>query len=167
MIKRISLSLLVSLFVWTLYIGLQGDREKAQEGEKAPHFQLNSVQGEPNKLSDYKGEFLVLNFWATWCEPCKTEMPILEEFSQQEEDVAVIGINMTNNEASQDQVLHFIQDNKIRFPILLDSSGSVFEKYSILSLPSTFFINKDGVIVKYHAGPLTGKDLQKIVGAFD
>jgi peroxiredoxin len=165
--KWISLSLLVPLFIWTLYNGLHGDREKAQEGQKAPQIHLNSAQGDPVKLSDYKGEFIALNFWATWCEPCKTEMPILEEFSQQAEGAAVIGINMTNNEASQDQVLHFMKENKIHFPILLDSSGKVFEKYNIMSLPSTFFINKEGVIVKYHAGPLTVKDLHEITEEFD
>jgi peroxiredoxin len=164
--KRISLVLLVSLFAWTLFAGFKGDREYAEKGHKAPQFQLVSIQGESMKLTDFDGKLIVLNFWATWCGPCKTEMPALNQFSQQSEDITVIGINMTGNESSKTAVMQFVKEYEISFPILLDHSGSVFEKYRILSLPSTFFINEDGMIVEYHTGPLTEEYLRETARKF-
>ncbi|MCA1041855.1 TlpA family protein disulfide reductase [Bacillus infantis] len=167
MAKRISLVLLVSLFAWTLFAGFKGDQDEyAEKGHTAPQFQLASIHGKSMKLTDYDGKLIVLNFWATWCGPCNTEMPALNQFSQQSEDITVIGINMTDNESSKTAVMQFVKEYEISFPILLDHSGSVFEKYRILSLPSTYFINEDGVIVEYHIGPLTERYLQETTRKF-
>jgi len=114
-------------------------------GGPAPQFELKTVMGQTIKLSDYKGEFIVLNFWATWCVACIKEMPEFQKTHQSSEDnnIKIIGVNFSE---SKKKVAKFIQDNNFSFPMLLDGFGNTAENYRVRSLPVTYFISPDGII---------------------
>lgn len=114
-------------------------------GKKAPNFELQTTTGEWVKLSDFQGTPVIINFWATWCPPCIEEMPDLEQFYQ-EEDVIVLGVNVTSRETSMQEIIDFQEKLQITFPILLDNANEVSELYHILPIPTTYFIDENGII---------------------
>jgi len=112
-------------------------------GAKAPDFSLRNLKGETVKLSDFKGKKVMLNFWATWCPPCKQEMPAIQQFFEEKgEDVVILAVNIDGAE----DVIEFVQSRKITFPILLDENNRVNEQYKIVTIPTTFFIDEKGII---------------------
>jgi peroxiredoxin len=113
-------------------------------GGPAPTFKLETVDGQILNLSDLKGQFVILNFWATWCVPCVKEMPEFQKAHQSlNQKVKIIGINLAE---SKEQVNDYIRGKGYSFPILLDGYGNVSQEYEVLHLPVTFFITPDGVI---------------------
>lgn len=123
-----------------------------KKGEIAPDFELENLKGDIIKLSDFKGKKVILNFWATWCPPCKDEMPDMEEFYQQAgKDVVILAVNID----PQYNVKKFVKENKITFPILLDRKDQVNTKYQIISIPTTYFIDEKGIIRHKHISVLT------------
>ena len=114
-------------------------------GGPAPQFELKTMTGQNFKLSDFKGRFVVLNFWATWCVPCIKEMPEFEKAHRLSEknNITIIGVNLGE---SKNPVKKFIEDHRLSFPILLDGFGNTTEKYRVRSLPVTYFISPDGII---------------------
>ena len=113
-------------------------------GGPAPTFKLEAVDGQILNLSDLKGQFVILNFWATWCVPCVKEMPEFQKAHQSlNQKVKIIGINLAE---SKEQVNDYIRGKGYSFPILLDGYGNVSQEYEVLHLPVTFFITPDGVI---------------------
>lgn len=114
-------------------------------GGPAPHFELETVGGQTIKLSDFKGEFVVLNFWATWCVPCIKEMPELQKAHQfsGNNNIKIIGVNLGESKKKVDK---FIRDYHLSFPVLLDGFGNTSEKYKVRSLPVTYLITPDGII---------------------
>jgi len=124
-----------------------------QEGFIAPDFTLGSLNSTEFTLSDFRGRPVVINFWASWCPPCRAEMPAFQEAYIEflSRDLIFVGINATN----QDQltsVEEFTKNNNLTFPILLDRSGSVSSLYNIHSLPTTIFIDRSGIIQKIIIG---------------
>jgi peroxiredoxin len=120
-------------------------------GAKAPDFELKTLTGETVILSNLKGKKVMLNFWATWCPPCKAEMPEMEQFSKEaNEDILVLAVNID----PQLDVQGFIDENKITFPILLDAEDKVNETYQILSIPTTYFIDSKGIIQNKYTGAM-------------
>lgn len=115
-------------------------------GAKAPNFKLETLGGNEVELSDYKGKKVLLNFWATWCPPCKKEMPDLEKYSQQVgNDVVILAVNID----PENDVKSFVEDNELSFIIPLDRRGEkkqVNEQYKVHSIPTTFFIDSKGII---------------------
>jgi len=129
-------------------------------GGPAPHFELEDVAGQTIKLSDYKGEFVVLNFWATWCVPCSKEMPELQKAHRLlgKNNIKIIGVNLGEPKKRVDK---FTQDHHLSFPILLDGFGNISEKYKVRSLPVTYFISPDGIIrEEIFGGGLTKKIIE-------
>lgn len=114
-------------------------------GKMAPNFELQTTSGEWVKLSDFQGTPVIINFWATWCPPCVEEMPDLERFYQNE-DVVVLGINVTSRETSMQEIIDFQERLQLTFPILLDNANEVSELYHILPIPTTYFIDENGII---------------------
>ncbi|MEH7109626.1 redoxin domain-containing protein, partial [Bacillus sp. JJ1764] len=105
-------------------------------GSKAPDFELKTLTGETVKLSELKGKKVMLNFWATWCPPCKAEMPDMEKFHSEVGDkVTILAVNID----PQLDVKGFVNEYKITFPILLDTDDGVNGKYQVLSIPTTYF----------------------------
>lgn len=112
-------------------------------GTKAPDFELKTLAGETVKLSDLKGKKVMLNFWATWCPPCKAEMPAMEQFHKEAGDeVVILAVNIDPHL----DVKAFVDENGITFPIPLDEEDKVNEMYQILSIPTTYFIDTNGNI---------------------
>jgi cytochrome c biogenesis protein CcmG/thiol:disulfide interchange protein DsbE len=124
-----------------------------QEGFLAPDFELATTTGDIAVITEMRGQALIVNFWASWCPPCRAEMPafqqIREEFSGS--DLAILGVNVTSQDARAD-VEDFLEQYQLEFTIPLDISGQASRTYQIHSLPTTFFINKEGIIEKVIVG---------------
>jgi peroxiredoxin len=126
-------------------------------GQPAPDFSLADLAGETVQLSQFRGKVVFLNFWATWCVPCRDEMPLLQEFTQEQgKDAVVVGVNL--DEASS-QVADFITQEQITFPILLDEDGIVASQYYIRGYPTTIVIDPNGRVLAIHIGTLTKTNL--------
>lgn len=141
-------SLFISRCILIVFLGLfLSGMAKAPPlvGGPAPQFELETVGGQTIKLSDFKGEFVVLNFWATWCVPCSKEMPEFQKAHQTfaDKNIKIIGVNFGE---PKKRVYKFTQDNNLSFLVLLDGFGNTAEKYKVRSLPVTYFISPDGII---------------------
>lgn len=123
-------------------------------GQRAPGFALETVEGEMLSLADYEGRQVVLNFWASWCPPCREELPELIAFGE-ETGIPVLGVNATKNERRGKQdVDAFLQEVPVSFPVLLDEEGTVEKTYRVVALPTTYVIGPDGVITAKQVGPV-------------
>ncbi|MEW6240790.1 MAG: TlpA disulfide reductase family protein [Chloroflexota bacterium] len=118
-----------------------------REGFLSPDFTLDALDGSRITLSELRGRVVVVNFWATWCLPCREETPALEKSYElyKNADVVVLGVNLTNQD-SVSEVASFAREFELTYPILLDRDGSVGYLYQVNGLPTTFFINREGVI---------------------
>lgn len=118
-----------------------------REGFLAPDFTLDTLDGNKATLSGLRGKIVVVNLWATWCLPCRQETPALEKAYEQYKDsgVVILGVDLTNQDLVSD-VESFVQEFKLTYPILLDRDGSVGYQYQIKGIPTTFFINREGII---------------------
>ena len=116
-------------------------------GFEAPEFSLKSQTGETMSTLDYLGKPLVINLWASWCPPCRAEMPAMERIYQEykDEGLEILAVNITTQDSKQEAV-QFARDLGISFPILFDESGIVSQTYHLQALPTTFFIDEIGVI---------------------
>jgi peroxiredoxin len=134
-----------------------------QIGEQAPDFSLADLQGNPVRLSRLRGRVVVLNFWATWCPPCRNELPDLQSFyaDYQSRGVMVLGINQRE---AIDLVRDFRDNQKLTFPILLDHDSQVGKQYHVDSLPRTVFLDRSGTIRSILYGPSTRWVFVTLVG---
>ena len=126
-----------------------------QAGNLAPDFELDNLEGQTISLGDLRGSPVLVNFWATWCPPCRAEMPYLEEVYKEwsGKGVAFLAINMGE---SSSQVGEFIQSHTLALPVLLDARQDIAQRYNIQYIPTTFFIDKDGIIQNVKVGAFTG-----------
>jgi thiol-disulfide isomerase/thioredoxin len=117
----------------------------------APDFSLPDTDGQQVSLQQYRGKVVFLNFWATWCIPCREEMPVLERLHQtyHVQDLAIISIDLKE---SADQVKTFFQKHSLSFPALLDQNGSVFRDYLVAGMPTTYLIGRDGTLLARGVG---------------
>lgn len=135
----------------------------------APDFTLTDQFGEEHTLSDYKGKTVFLNFWATWCPPCKREMPeiqkLYEDYGGNEDDLIVLGVAGPNmgREGDVDSIKDFLEENEYTFPVVMDETGILFSQYGISAFPTTFMIDKDGNVFGYVESALTGEIMENIV----
>jgi peroxiredoxin len=113
----------------------------------APEISLTSLDGEVVNLSDLRGQVVLVNIWASWCTPCKTEMPAIQNMYDKYKDdgFVVLAVNATNSD-NINNVMNFVDNQNLTFPILLDIEGAISQKYQVQALPSSFFITKDGII---------------------
>jgi len=134
-------------------------------GFAAPDFTLDTLDGGQLTLSRLQGHPVVLNLWASWCLPCRYEMPIIEKVFQKYKDAGliVIGLNLTSQDSVSD-IRAFVEELGLTFPIVLDRNGAVSERYQLLGLPSTFFIDQKGIIRSVVVGgPMSEATLQSNV----
>jgi len=136
-------------------------------GNLAPDFQLNNLEGEPVSLSDFRGNPVMLNFWATWCSPCVREMPDIQSMYD-EQSIKGLVLLPVNMGGTSSQVKGFLQSHNLSLPVLLDIDRDVAQKYGIRYIPTTFFIDKDGIIQVVRFGAFPNKeaiesDLNKIM----
>ena len=133
-------------------------------GHPAPNFSLAVIQpstaNSTLSLSNFKGKAIVLNFWASWCDPCKEEAPLLENawkhMQAQGKNIIFLGIDFQD---ARTNAINFMQANGITYPTLLDTDGSVVTKYHIVSLPDTIFINQQGTVVSKVLQQITAQAL--------
>ena len=139
-------------------------RNPIKEGQPAPDFTLQTADGEQIRLSDYLGEKVLINFWASWCPPCREEMHVFENyFIANKPKAHLISINLTYAEKAIDDVQGYLRKNNLTFPVLLDTKGKTGESYQVLTLPTSIFIDSNGIIQKKWIGPLDNKTLQSIL----
>lgn len=126
-------------------------------GEAAPDFSLPATDGATVRLSDLRGRPVLLNFWATWCAPCRHELPLLQAAQQpQGEGLVVLGINVRE---SPDKVSAFASELDLELPLLLDRDGRVGDAYRVYGLPTSLLVDRDGLIAARHVGPLDAATL--------
>lgn len=145
---------------------------KAEEPELMPaiDFTLKDQYGNTHTLSDYKGKTVFLNFWATWCPPCRAEMPdiqkIYETYDTEGEDALIVlgvaGPNM-GSEKSEEEIIKFLEENGYTYPVVMDTTGEMFRAYGIYSFPTTFMIDRDGNVFGYASGQLNEDMIKSII----
>ena len=126
-----------------------------QVGFAAPDFTLETLEGETISLSELRGQAVLVNFWATWCPPCRAEMPAIQRVYDRYRDrgFTVLAVNLQEGEG---QTAAFVEEMELTFPILLDREASVFARYRVMGLPSTFFVDRSGIIREVTiGGPMT------------
>lgn len=151
----------------------EADHTDGSEGEKltpAVDFNLTDQYGNTHTLSQYKGKTIFLNFWGTWCPPCRAEMPdiqkLYEEFDQEGEDALVIlGVAAPNlgKEKSEDGIKTFLEENGYTYPVLMDTEAGLFQTYGITSFPTTIMIDRDGNLFGYATGQLNEETMRSII----
>ncbi|HAK46109.1 MAG TPA: hypothetical protein DCO79_09375 [Spirochaeta sp.] len=134
-------------------------------GTAAPGFELKAADGKLYRLSDYAGQTVVLNFWASWCPPCRAELPELKSFYEElnPAEAAFLSINLYTSEKKPAELPAFIEAEGLSFPVLYDLSGEVAESYAVQSIPTTVVIKPDGTILKVKNGAVTGAWLNRMV----
>lgn len=152
--RRIIYSLILLLGLAWIFISADrsgtstaGQIPAPQQGFLAPDFELKTPTGESVKLSDLRGQAVLVNLWATWCPPCRAEMQTIETIYNEYKDqgFVVLAVNMTYQD-NQFDIMPFVTEQGLTFPILLDETGDMANAYQLKSLPSTYFIGRDGII---------------------
>jgi DsbE subfamily thiol:disulfide oxidoreductase len=129
------------------------------DNSPAPVFSLPDLSGELIKLEGFRGRVVIINFWTTWCIPCKEEMPMLDEFSRENSgSITVLGINVGD---SINKVMGFMEEVKVSFPILIDETGVVGSTYHVVGYPTTYFVDGAGIIRGKYIGLITRRLLQQ------
>ena len=145
------------------------DQQEEQASVAAPDFTLTDQFGESHTLSDYQGKIVFLNFWATWCGPCKSEMPdiqaLYEAHGGNAEDLVVLGVAQpgAGREGSREDITDFLAEGGYTYPVVMDEDGSVFAQYGIRAFPTTFMISSDGTVYGYVEGALSAEIMEDIV----
>jgi thiol-disulfide isomerase/thioredoxin len=147
----------------------QEDQFAPQVGFQSPPFALETLDGDNFVLSELSGRPVIINFWASWCPPCKSEMPDFQQAANEysETDLVITAINATKQDSIQN-VRNFIEKEEITFSIPLDRSGSVSKFYNVHSLPTTYFIGRDGKVMNILIGgpiplPLLRVEIEKLI----
>lgn len=125
----------------------------------APDFMTTTPTGDPIRLSDFRGKVVLLNFWATWCGPCRIEMPLFQRFYD-ESNITILAVN---NRETAEQVTKFADQIRISFPLAMDESGTIQDQYYVQAYPMTYIIDPNGVIVDIHYGVFTPAQIQAVV----
>jgi peroxiredoxin len=144
-------------------------REGLTQGDMAPDFTLTTVDGKKVQLSDLKGKKVIVNFWATWCPPCKAEMPHMQnyydEFSQ-DENVEILAVNLTSGDKVE-SVQNFVKDYGLTFPIPMDEEGMVGQTYEAITIPTSYMIDSNGRIQNKVVGPMDENMIKEFVSNLD
>ncbi|WHX27260.1 TlpA disulfide reductase family protein [Virgibacillus halodenitrificans] len=140
-----------------------------EPGQMAPNFELETLGGKKLNLSDLRGEKVILNFWATWCPPCREEMPEMQKFHEDFGDkINIIAVNLTGSETKESDVKEFIDKYNYTYPILLDKNSQVGETYKAFTVPTTYFIGTDGKIQKERkVGPMSYEFMQETLESLE
>ncbi len=129
-------------------------------GRRAPDLQLESLDGRQVSLADYAGQVVLINFWATWCPPCKEEIPAIERAYQAHRDEGFVVLGINDGEAFE-VIQAFAGELGITYPVLIDKRGDVAARYRRRGLPLTLIVDRNGVIQVRHEGYLTAGQLDR------
>ncbi len=125
---------------------------KTERGVVAPDFVLPELSGASTRLSDHRGKVVLVNFWATWCTPCRAEMPSMEKLYQAHRGRGLVILAISGDRTRRQVVESFVQELGLTFPILLDPGGEVFAQYSVPGLPTSYLLDRQGRIVSGEVG---------------
>ena len=127
--------------------------------EMAQDFVLKSKDDGNMRLSDQRGNIVMINFWASWCGPCREELPLMEELYQEYQDLGfeILAINVDDEESKADVLLN---DIEVTFPVLYDTSGEVSQLYEVSAMPTTVFVDRDGLQRILHKGFVAGDEVK-------
>ena len=122
-------------------------------GKSAPNFTLTDLNGDSTKLSDYRGEKIFLNFWASWCPPCRAEMPDLQKLHEENfDDFKIIAVNVGENKTT---AAEFISENDLGFEVILDNDQEVSREYLVRGIPTSYFLDENGIIINKISGVIS------------
>lgn len=147
----------------------QSSENKDNDKIMSIDFTLHDQYGKEHKLSEYRGKTVFLNFWATWCPPCKGEMPHIEdlykEYNKNKDEVVILGVASPNlgNEGTEKDIKDFLNQNKYNFPVVMDKDGVLAYQYGISAFPTTFIIDKDGYVTKYVPGAMDKETMKSLI----
>lgn len=150
--------------------GVEVDMTTLQKGEVAPEIQLQTTSGELFSLHALQGKKVVLNFWASWCPPCREEMPALQRYADQygeAHNVEVVAVNLHAREQNKARVDQFIEQYRLTFTMPVDVDGEVDAAYRILTIPTTFMIDTNGRVQHEIKGPVDEAMLKEYVGKLE
>lgn len=145
------------------------DKDKDDNKIMSIDFNLYDQYGKEHKLSEYRGKTVFLNFWATWCPPCRGEMPHIEdlykEYNKNKDEVVILGVASPNlgNEGSEEDIKEFLNQNKYNFPVVMDKDGALAYQYGISAFPTTFIIDKDGYVTQYVPGAMDKETMKSLI----
>jgi peroxiredoxin len=165
--KKLTVMLAILLALGLTAISCSCQSEAPEIGKKAPAFELATLDGQTVALSELKGRPVLLNFWASYCGPCVHEMPYLQQVyeERQGEELALLAVNIGE---SPSQAAEFMQSYGFSFTVLLDSQATVAQKYNIIGIPTTFFIDKGGIIQKIKIGYFQSQaEIENILSEID
>jgi peroxiredoxin len=138
-----------------------------ERGKMAPDFELETLDGKSAKLSDYKGEKVIVNFWATWCPPCREEIPDLKMLYAKK-DVEILAVNMTDTENNEEEIQTFVNDKfEMPFPVLMDRTSEVATTYKIAAYPTSYLIDTTGQIQFMAMGAMTYEQMVDLLDTLD
>ena len=139
---------------------------RARLGSPPPDFKLKTLADTLVALSTLKGRPVVINFWASWCPPCRQEMPLLIAAYREhrEQGLEVLAVNLTDQEYARD-IRGFVAEFAMPFPVVLDEKGKVRDKYGLIALPTTVFVGPDGTVRVVHSGPINAAILARHLSA--
>jgi cytochrome c biogenesis protein CcmG, thiol:disulfide interchange protein DsbE len=163
-IKLIVLAGVMAVFIFFALSLREQSADVTGVGETAYNFELEDIDGKLQKLSDYKGQVVILNYFATWCAPCVEEAPELEAFEK--EFGGQYKLLIIDRGETRDRVKKYIEKYKTTSTYLFDYNHKVSKKYNVVAQPETFVIDKDGKIVEHHIGPISKKDLYNLVSKY-
>jgi thiol-disulfide isomerase/thioredoxin len=131
-------------------------------GQAAPEFRLKLLSGGEASLSQFKGHPILVNFWATWCKPCRQEMPeiIAAYQAHRAQHLEILAVNLSDQDKMKD-VRKFVAEMVLPFPVLLDEKGKTRERYRLITVPTSIFIDTEGMVRKINAGPISASVLQE------
>lgn len=162
--RRIGFSLLyVALFACILFIGGCEKDQSWKIGARAPQISVLDLNDATVKLSDFKGKVIVLRFWATGCKPCVADMPVLDRHSKgyRDKGLVVLAVNIGG---SKELVKAFAEGLKLSYPVFLDPAQITSKKYAVKSVPTTFFVDRNGIARKVVSGEIAQELFDKTVG---
>lgn len=160
----IILSMVILVGALTIALNLFSDHKTPLVGDQAPNFKLLGLDGKVHQLSDYKGKNILINFWGTYCKPCKDEMPAIQQQYAKwgEANFVVLGVNMGENAIT---ARGFAESVKVQFPILLDESEEIRKRYGVINYPTSFFIKSNGTIVKIMVGSMAENFIEESIAS--
>ncbi|KZZ86460.1 thiol-disulfide oxidoreductase ResA [Bacillus sp. SJS] len=156
------LFVLAAALAYTLYSNFFANKERVKVGSEAPDFVVTDLKGESHQLSDYRGKGVLLNFWGTWCEPCKREMPYMDNQYEHYKNlgVEIIAVNIAESDVA---VNSFVKQYRLTFPIGIDKDRQILDEYGVKPLPTTFLIDKTGKVTDIVKGQQTERNIRDMM----
>lgn len=170
-LKKKLITVLLSLSLLVMLAGCANnevEEELPDDQDKTEAIDFTAIDREGNniRLSDYKEKIVFLNFWATWCPPCRGEMPEIQSvYEKRSNDIVILAVNDQTDpkEKNKEEVLEWIDENEYTFPVIFDMDGSIFNKYFIRSIPTTYVIDKEGYIYTVFVGQINEEKMTNVI----